>query len=335
MTQFATWLNTVTLPEFSDLVRKQFVLHNEKVQPMAEKLFIKRDYSSLQQDSKRIDEVDISTFAKRMREGEDAAKARSGVGYSKTMQSKRVGMEINISEKMRRFGNDHKVKKKLTNLNDLVKHRAELDLCHRFTFADSTSYTDMDGETVDTTTGDGLSLVNNAHTLAHSSTTYSNQVSGNPLFSQGALEAAENLFINEIYNNFGEIRRIDPTHIVTTRDRNTVRKVKQLLKSQADPSSSNSGVVNTFENDYDHIALPYIDTTATGARDTTKSKYWFLVAQGTWNGYYGVWDQPMLKTPDDSGGKDFHNDDWFYGTRGRYGIVTVSGKGLVGSLPTS
>src|SRR5690606_34496804 len=99
-----TWLNTVTLPEFSDLVKKQFTHVNNLVEPKAKQLFIYEDLLGSSQDSKRYDEVDTETFAKLKRQGENAQRTRAGVGYSKTMNAKRVALEIEVSWEYRRYG---------------------------------------------------------------------------------------------------------------------------------------------------------------------------------------------------------------------------------------
>ena len=199
----------------------------------------------------------------------------------------------------------------------------------------------MDGETITTTTGDALALVYSTHTLAHSSTTYSNNVSGNPAFSQGALESAESLFVSDILSNFGERRVMVPNTIVTSDDPTTCRAVAQVLQSTADVDAAQSGVVNTYKGKYRHVALPYLATSATGARDSTKKRYWFLVsatgnANTGWQAYHGVFETMNLKTPTaGSNGEDFSNDDWKFGVRGSHSIATLSGRGLVGSLCVS
>jgi len=337
---FSTWLNTATLPEFSDLVKKQFVFANQSVEPKAKQLFIYEDLLGSSQASKRYDEIDTETFAKLKREGENAQKARAGVGYNKTMYAKRVAMEIDVSWEFRRYGNEHQVKSDLKSLNGFVESRIDLDLTHVLTFCTSTSYTDMDGETVDVTVGDGLALASTVHTLAFSSTTYSNRVSGDPAFSQGALEAAETLAESEILSSFGDKRTMMFNTIITTTDPTTCRQVKQLLNSTADVDGAQSGLLNAHKGQYSHIALPYLATTALGAKDTTKKRWWFLAALGQgvmgWQAYFGMFEMPNLKTPSaGSNLEDGHNDNWSFGTRGSYGKCVVSPKGLIASCPTS
>jgi hypothetical protein len=330
-----SYLSTISQPEFSSLVRKQFTFFNETVKPVAQQLFIYDDLTGWSSNQKRYDEIDIETFASLKEEGANAQKARAGVGYNKTMTAKRVAKEIDITWEMRRYGNEHKVKSQLTNLNGFVPNRMELDLTHRLSFATSTSYTDMDGETVDTTT-QTYALAYSAQTLAHTSTTYRNRVASDPSFSPSGLESAEILFASDIMNNFGDKRVVTPTHIFTTDYPTLCNDVKKVLESTADVDAAHAGVKNVYATKYTHIILPYLCTSATGARDTTKQRWWGLVAAGTWQGYFGVFEAPNLKTPTDgSNGEDVHNDNWTYGCRGSYGICTVSGRGLVMSCPTS
>lgn len=335
---FSVWLNTATLPEFSDLTTKQFSHVMEMIKPAAQSLFIYEDLTGYGSDQKRYDEVDVETFAKLKRQGENSPKAKAGVGYNKTMQARRYSMEINVSFEYRRFSQQYAstVKADLVSMNHFIPQRFELNLSHIFTFATSLSYTDMDGETIDVSTGDTLALAYNAHTLAHSATTYSNRISGDPAMSQGALEAGESLFVSDILSNFGERRVLTPNVIVTSDDPTTIRTLSQILSSTADVDAAQSGVTNAFKGKYRTVALPYLATTATGARDATKKRWWFLVsaygsANNSWQAYYGVFENANMKTPDENSS----NDDWKYGVRGMMGACVLSARGLVASCPTN
>ncbi len=336
MPSFATLLNTIGLSEFSDLIKKEFYLHQEKIKPAAAQLFMQEDLTGWSSDQKRYDEVDTETFARLKRQGENTTKARAGVGYSKTMTAKRVASEIDITWEMRRYGNQYAAKKQLTSLNGFVIHRTELDLTHRLTFATSTAYTDMDGESVDVTVGDGLALLSTAHTMKHVAGTYSNRVTGDPAFSQSSLELAESLFVTDVRSNFGDRRVMSADAIVTSDDPSTVNAVRRLLESTADVDAAQAGVTNVYKTKYRHVQLPYLATTATGANDATKKRWWFLVAIGEWQAHYGIFENANMKSPAEGNNlDDGHNDNWTYGTRGSYGICVVSGKGFVGSCPTN
>lgn len=340
MSAQAVLINTITLPQFTDLVRREWLEMPMLVPQNARKLFIVDNLSAHSGDSKRYNEVDVETFANAKPEGTDASKARVGVGYEKDMNARRFAKEVDITFEMRRFSRNPEVTTQLTNLTHFIPQREELDLTHRLTFAGSTSYTDMDGVTVSTTTGDGLALVSASHTLAFSSTTYSNLVSGAPAFAQGSLEAAELIAKNNILSNFGEKRVMNFNAIVTSKDPNTCRSVKQLLASTADVTQDNPGVINTFKGGYSHIALDWLDTTATGANDSTKRRYWFIAAIGQgqigWQAYLGIFEPANLKTPaPGNNGEDVHNDNWTYGVRQTRGICIPNPRGIIGSLVVS
>lgn len=345
MSTFASLLNTVTLSAFVDLVKKQFSHVNEMVQPAAQQLYKTEDLTSWSSNQKRYDEIDVETFGKLKREGENAAKVRGGIGYNKVMNAKRIASEIDITWEMRRYGQEHRIKENLHNLNHFVPQRIDLDLTHRFTFSSATSYVDQDGETVDLTMGNATSsLVSTAHTLKFTSATYSNRVTGDPAFSQGALEVAEDLFTTDILSNFGERRVITPNIIFSTDTASVVNSIKKVLNSSADVDAAHSGVINVNYRKYTHVTLPYLATTATGARDNTKKRYWGLASTGVGGGfqaYYGIFERANLKTPTKVGstemfiGEDIHNDNQTFGTRGSYGICILAGRGVVMSLPTS
>lgn len=337
-----TLLNTITFPEFTDLVRREFNSVQQMVEPRAKQLFITEPVNNGQGDTKRKQEVDTETYARRKREGEASKKASVGVGYYKDVEKKRIAMEIDITQEMRDENRYSEVGTLITDLSHFAPQRIDLDLTHRFTFSSATSYTDMDGDSVDVSTGDGLSLVNSSHTLKHSSDTYRNRVSGDPVFSKGALEAAELLTTTNILSNFGEKRVMNFNTIVTGDDPTTCNQVRQFLNSTADVDQSNSGVTNVYKGKYRHVKLPNLATDATGGNDSTKRRWWFLVAAGQgvkgWQGYYLEWEAPHLKDMpmDETGANhDYSRDIWTFGVRAGYGIAALSGRGLIGSLPTS
>jgi hypothetical protein len=336
-----TLLNTLTFPEMTDLIRREWVATQSMIKPQAMQLFITDPIGKGKGNTKRYDEIDTETYAKLKRQGEAVQKASVGVGYNVTMTKKRIGLEIDITQEMRDENRYPEVGALITNLTHFCPQRIELDATHRLTFGQSTSYVDMDGETVDITGGDGLAIFSAVHTLKFSATTWSNIVSGNPVFSQGALEAAELLTTTDILNNFGDKRVLMFNTIICGTDPNTKNAIKQFLNSSSDVDQNNPGVINTHQNAYKMLVLPQLATTALGANDATKRRYWFLGAlqQGV-NGlqaYYGQWEAPHMVASPTSGNnmEDPHRDIWSWGTRAGYGFTIVSGRGIIGSFPTS
>jgi len=335
-----TLLNTITLPELTDLVRREWVFVRENIDRNARQLFILDQIGSGQGSTKRYNEVDIETYADFKAEGTNSKKGKVGIGYNKTMTARTFSKEIEITLEMRNDNRYLEVGQYITNLSEFCLNKQDLDLTHRFSFATSTSYVDRNGETVDTTVGDGLAVLSAAHTLAFSSTTYRNRVSGDPTFSQGSYEAALLLAATQIYSNFGEKRQLPFNTIVSGDDPSTMREIKQVLESTADVDAVQAGIVNTYKSSKRHVVLPNLATTAAGAYDSTKRRWWFLVAatgaMNGWQAYLGEWIAPTLLAPTaQNNGADIHNYNWTYSTYSRFGVVTVSGRGIIGSPVTS
>jgi len=334
-------LNTITFSGMTDLIRKEYVKVQQMVTPVAKQLYITSAIAKGNGNTKRYDEVDTETYASIKREGEKVSKASVAIGYNTTMTKKRIGKEIDITQEMRDENRYPEVGSLITNLTHFCPQRIELDATHRLTFGTATSYTDRDGETVSLVGGDSLAIFSAVHTLKYSSLTWNNIVTGNPVFSRGALESAELIATTDILSNFGERRVITFNTIITGDDPTTVNAVKQFLNSTSDVDQNNSGVMNIYQNKYKHLVLPQLATTATGAVDSTKRKYWFLASLGMGvNGlqaYYGEWEAPhMVAMPGvGSNMEDPHADVWSYGVRAGYGFTIVSGRGIIGSFPTS
>jgi hypothetical protein len=326
----------------TDLIRRDFVQNQQMVVPNAGQLFITTPIANGMGNSKHFDEVDTETFAANKRQGESAKKMAVGVGYNVEMFKKRIAAEIEIAQELRDENRYQEVGSLITSLVHYCPQRIELDMSHILTFCSASTYTDKDGDTWDLTVGDAVALVSTTHYLKFSSDTWSNRVTGDPIFSRGGLEAAEALAVTNVKSNLGERRVFKFNAIVTTDDPNTCNAVRQFFGSPADVDAVQAGVMNVYKGKYEHIVLPYLATTATGARDTTKERWWFLVAKGQgmlgWQAYYGVWEAPHMKdlTADDRGANhDYSRDIWRFGSRAGYGIRAVTGRGIVGSLPTS
>ena len=165
-----------------------------------------------------------------------------------------------------------------------------------------------------------------------SGTTYSNQVTGNPAFSESALETAEKSFVEETYDNLGKKINAMPDVILTTDDPNTCNEVKKLLNATADVGSANSATFNPYRQKYTHIKSHRIATDAQGASDTNKSKYWFLIDSGMSDMYLSILNEPYLKTPEaGNNGENFSTETWSYLTAADYDISVVSGVWVRGS----
>lgn len=271
-------------------------------------------------------------YANYMAEGADAELASHAQGRSKTMTMYRFGKNVEVTHIGMKFANTSKVITQLTSLADYIPQRMAIDLTHRFTFITATSYTDMDGRTIDTTIGDDTyAVVYTAHTLTASSSTYSNVITGNPVFSKGAFEVAKGITNTQMLDDFGNRIVMDFNTVVTGDDPSTISSVLELLNSTSNPTQNNPGVVNTYKGYFRHVVLPRLATTATGAYNSAKAKYWGYMAIGSgakyWDGHVGIWEDAYSVAQDVS----VKNDNMEFGTRGAWGLCVVTGRGVVWS----
>ena len=332
-------LSTVTFPELTDLVDRNFKSVGGLIVPAALQLYMTDTAGDGEGELKLLQEYDMSTYARSKPQGVDAKKSLFGIGYFITIKQKRIGMESEITWEMRRYNKKKEVLAAIESLPQFCPQRVEIDLTHRFTFCTSTSYVNMDGDTVDITVGDGLALAYSAHTLKFSTLTYSNRVTGDPLFSKGGLEAVELLTTTDILSNFGEKRVMDFNTIVTGNNPTVCNAVNRFLKSTTDDTQMNDGVINPSYMKYKHVVLTQLATTATGAVDNTKKNWWALVATGNglkgWQAWFVEFETANLIPATSGNGTDVHKDIWYYNVRQSYNIGILSGRGAIFSCPVN
>lgn len=314
----------LSIATLSDFVRNAEILFLKGLDsvPMAARnsgIFRIDNLADHKGNTKEYSEIDLEEYADIKGEGDEAARAKVQQGYSKVGTLYRVSKDIGITYEMRHYNKYIDVVARLTNLGKLAAKRMELDLSHRITFATATSYTSKEGVTIDTTVGDTLALASTAHTVRGSATTFRNRLANNPLFSKGALEGMEQMIIENSINQFGEKVTIPYDIIWTTEDANTVNTVKEYLKSTASPDALNAGVINVNQGKYRHVVLPLVATTAAGANDSTKAKYWGLASSQNSQAFLGINEEPHMKPTD--GNTEFSTEDMNMGSSAGYFIV--------------
>jgi hypothetical protein len=276
-------------------------------------------------NTREFTEIDLEQYARVKNEREQASYAKTQQGYSKVGSLYRIAFSEAITYEMRTQGKYPEVIAKLTNLLPTAMNRMELDLQHRFTFSTATSYTDMDGRTVDTTVGDTLALASTAHTVRGSSSTFRNRLANSPVASRGALEAMEKMRVENHINQFGQKLPVVDDIIWTTDDPNTVNVIREILQSTASiDAGMNANVVNVYRGKYKHIILPRVATDKDGNVDSTKAKYWGLVSSRESSMYLGVHEEAHVIPPSANGAQDALTDDWLFNVRSGYMVVIPS-----------
>src|SRR5665213_2338442 len=146
-----TSLNTITFPELTDLVERDFVSVGGLIVPMAKQLYISETVGAGEGELKLLQEYDMTTYARAKPQGVDVKKAAFGIGYYIIIKVKRIGMESEITFEMRRYNKYPETMAAVSSLPWFCPQRVELDLTHRLTFGTATSYVDLDGNTIDLT----------------------------------------------------------------------------------------------------------------------------------------------------------------------------------------
>ena len=322
-------LNTISLADFVALAKTAWMKAKPSLEQNARKsgLFVEDPVPQNSGNSRQYSEIDLEEYAKVKGQGDQAVRARAQQGYNKTLTLYRVAVDIGITYEMRSQNKYPEVVRRLTNLASLAENRMDLDLTHRLTFGTATSYTDMDGRTVDLTVGDEtLALFSTVHTLRGSSTTFRNRLANNPQIAKGSLEGMEQLVVEQTYNQFGEKVSVPFDILWTSDDPNTVNVAREYLQATAAVEATNNGVPNVYKGKYRHVILPRLATSATGAVDSTKRRYWGLASSMMSSAYLAVHEAPRLKVPSNlNAGEEFATDDWNFGVRAGYGIAIVSG----------
>lgn len=281
-------------------------------------------------ESRRMSEIQREQYARRKDEGDQAKRLKIQQGYTKDLESYRVAMDVGVTLEERTQNKYPEVTAKLTDMVELPWNTIELDLQMRLSFATATSYSDMDGNTIDTATGDTYAWAYSLHSVKASSATYRNILSNNPRLSPGALTAMERMAKENAIDQFGvKIVGIRFDIMWTTDDAEDIKVAEEFLTSVGSPEYDNSNVKNVNRFKYRHVVLPRVAVDSSGAVDTDKRHYWGLVSSKYVTAYLGMWESPnvipMFETKDGT-------DNLETGVRAGYGICVVSGRGFTLSL---
>jgi len=286
-------------------------------------------------DDRNYKEFDTNQYAKNKDEGSKASQSEIQIGYNKHAGLVRRAENVGVTWEMRNRNKYDEAMQQITALPEKIAGRLDLDLSHRFTFMTATSFTDMDGKTIDTSMGDGFALGYSAHTVTGSSTTYRNILANNPQLSEGSLESIEKQAVENTIDNFGTKKSNKYTILWTTDDPNSVNTAKKILRSTATLGAPNEGVVNVNQQKYKHVILPRVATDANGAADSTKAKYWGIVAPSVASAYLSIEQEPTMIRPKVNGkeltsdnAEDVETDTVTWRGRGSYSICIVSGRGF-------
>lgn len=274
-----TALSEMSLPELFDLRERLFMqrLKNSDLQKDSAalaKIYRNDPFMAGQGTLKTYTEKDTQTYGNRQAEGTTGQLVKFGIGRTLNFTFVDYGNATTMTAKAR-IANKYPDFINTIDIPMMLHERRVLDGTHLLTFATVDSFVDMDGVTVDTTVIDGLSLIHAAHTTALSGDTFTNVITSNPEFGKAGLLVGETILRNNTVDGYNSLRSVSPNLVITSTDPTVMYNVRQVTMSNTELAQDNPNVINAL-NKYQHIALSKLDTTASGGRDTTKSKRWFL-----------------------------------------------------------
>lgn len=315
--------------QFNDVVKNARVQWREGFAsvPMAARQMY--DVRSVTEMTSEHSIIDGYGFARRKQQGEKYTYGSIKQGYSLNLSQTRIGLMDAITWEMRKFDKYREIDKKMRKLGETTAKRIELDLTHQFTFGmAASSYTNMDGETVATTSADGQNIFDTDHTITGGSDTYGNLIT--TAFSRAGLEEAENKF-NTFVDNNGNIVLVNPDTIITGRNVTIQNAVKEFLKSTLVPDEANNAT-NVYAGKYKHLVLPMLSTTLAGAPTTSYDNYWMLADLAHTDAICEISENPTFTAPSGAGnGEDFETDDWKFKSSACYDYGVLDFKWIVGS----
>jgi phage major head subunit gpT-like protein len=269
--------------------------------------------------------------ARRRDEGDDAYKSDLTQGYSKTFTQAEIALQVDVTKQLRMFDKYDEIMRRMREMARSAERRVELDIASLLSFAWSSTYANLDGETVTVTTPDGLSLINTAHTANGSSNTFSNEISTtHDAISPDTLEALEEKFNSFIDDTDGRRVPCRPDTIITGEHAPTVHTVRRMLNSELLAGTANNDT-NTFKSAYKHLIVPFIDMThSTEARNSSKIRYCFVakLQDKDYNGFRLEVSQDMkFEAPE----QVFESSTWEFLTTMLYDFGTTKANFIAGT----
>lgn len=223
--------------------------------------------------------ISESPTARRRNDGDDAYKGTLKQGFTKNFTQVEIALQTDVTKQLRMFDKYDEIMKRMRNMGRAAERRIEIDIASLLSYAWSTTYTNLDGETVTVSTPDGLALIDNAHSANGSSNTFTNEISTthSPI-STAVLESLEGLFDSFIDDTDGRAFSPTPDTIIHGKHAPTRHTILRILNSELIAGSNNNDK-NTFKNEYSVLEVPYLNfNAATEARDSTKDRYVFVAA---------------------------------------------------------
>jgi len=311
----AVWNDLVKLSPMVWMQGAQTAL--SQVQPVMDLYEI----DTLDQFNRDYSYIADSGFGKVIAEGADYSTRTINQGDTLSLTVIKRGDAATITEDLVDGNKYREIGKKLTNLGASLFRTRARDATHvGFTYSPSTSYTDAEGNTVTNAVAKGSeALYADTHTMGDGSTFDNLQGTPSPL-GESTLRTLQDLTVDFLDENGIPVSTWGTSGdlvLWTSFDVSMDHAAYRLTEQDWNYNSSNRDI-STFKGVFRHVKLAYLATTATGARDTTKEKF------------YGILDMALMKdgaifgdhtlpTPDGPF-TDMYNGGMLWRSKSRYDI---------------
>jgi len=219
--------------------------------------------------------------ARRRDEGDDAWKGTLKQEYTTTFEQTEIALQMEVTKQMRMFDKYDEIMKKMRQGGRGAERRYEMDVAAYLSYAWASSYTNVDGETIATTSPDGNTLIDPTHDANGSSATFSNEIgtTHDPI-DVDTLEDLEELGNSFIDEADGRLVPATFDTIIHARHAPTKHTIKRILNSELLAETANNDT-NTLKGSYKMLEVPFMDMNMqTEARDSDKARYVFLANLG-------------------------------------------------------
>lgn len=218
--------------------------------------------------------IDYSPIADTTPENTNYSSSNATQGDTLNLVQGKVTSSFEITQEMLKFDryNMMRALRGMMKLGRACPERMELDLqLILLSMGFGSSYKDRNGDTVGTTTADGVSLYNNNHTVNGSAQVYDNL--GSIAFGQTGLEATQDL-ARSFIDHQGHIIYVIFDTIFSTSKNQLVNLIYEYMNSVNHVEDANRGVNSQQRYGYEHIVFHKGDFTAQSQRDSSKDDYW-------------------------------------------------------------
>lgn len=276
----------------SDATRRSFSIGFSQERMGGRSLF------SVQDTDKRVEVFNsaiMDNFSHDTGDGENFYENESVYGDELTITQAKYTSSVEITRGVVQFDqyNVVEVVEGSEGLGRNHSNKIEQDIQQFIKNGASTSYVDIDGNTVSTLSAAGVSLFNNSITVNGSSATYDNLDS--TAYGQTGMEALENLFRNFLNHEGQRANKVANT-IFSTTESQTVNLIKEYRNATGHVEDAARGI-NTRVGKYDHIEMEYLDADTSGAPDSTTDTYWGLAVRRDKNLKMRVSQRPIVHEP--------------------------------------